>query len=82
MCFLQAHDERNYHIFYCMLEGMTAEEKRKLGLSRARDYTYLTIVSPLHPPPPLGLVHTTGLLLIIVLFHFRGTARSVTAEMT
>ncbi|XP_075871183.1 unconventional myosin-VIIa-like [Nelusetta ayraudi] len=39
----QAHDERNYHIFYCMLEGMTAEEKRKLGLSRARDYTYLTI---------------------------------------
>lgn len=25
---------------------MTADEKRKLGLSRARDYTYLTIVSP------------------------------------
>lgn len=44
--FLQAHDERNYHIFYCMLEGMTVDEKRKLGLSRARDYTYLTIVSP------------------------------------
>lgn len=52
--FLQAHDERNYHIFYCMLEGMTAEEKRKLGLSRARDYTYLTIVSPLHPPHRWG----------------------------
>ncbi|XP_053723481.1 unconventional myosin-VIIa-like isoform X15 [Synchiropus splendidus] len=38
----QARDERNYHIFYCMLEGMTGEEKQRLGLSRARDYTYLT----------------------------------------
>lgn len=42
--FLKAHDERNYHIFYCMLKGMTADEKRKLGLSKASDYTYLTIV--------------------------------------
>ncbi|XP_068601994.1 unconventional myosin-VIIa-like [Brachionichthys hirsutus] len=39
----QAYDERNYHVFYCMLKGMTAEEKRKLGLSKAADYTYLTI---------------------------------------
>ncbi|XP_031734564.1 myosin VIIAa isoform X2 [Anarrhichthys ocellatus] len=39
----QAHDERNYHVFYCMLRGMTAEEKRKLGLSKATDYTYLTM---------------------------------------
>uniref|UniRef100_A0A3B3XX06 Myosin VIIAa n=1 Tax=Poecilia mexicana TaxID=48701 RepID=A0A3B3XX06_9TELE len=41
----QAYDERNYHIFYCMLKGMTADEKKKLGLSKATDYTYLTIVS-------------------------------------
>ncbi|KAF3847133.1 hypothetical protein F7725_020161 [Dissostichus mawsoni] len=39
----QAHDERNYHVFYCMLKGMTPEEKKKLGLSRASDYTYLTM---------------------------------------
>ncbi|XP_057695019.1 unconventional myosin-VIIa-like isoform X3 [Corythoichthys intestinalis] len=39
----QAQDERNYHIFYCMLKGMTAEDKKKLGLSKATDYTYLTI---------------------------------------
>ncbi|XP_034024425.1 unconventional myosin-VIIa-like [Thalassophryne amazonica] len=39
----QAHNERNYHIFYCMLKGMTLEEKKKLGLSKATDYTYLTI---------------------------------------
>ncbi|KAK5869197.1 hypothetical protein PBY51_010146 [Eleginops maclovinus] len=39
----QAHDERNYHVFYCMLKGMTAEEKKKLGLSKATDYTYLTM---------------------------------------
>ncbi|XP_034557691.1 myosin VIIAa [Notolabrus celidotus] len=39
----QASDERNYHIFYCMLKGMTPDEKKKLGLSKATDYTYLTI---------------------------------------
>ncbi|XP_077578551.1 unconventional myosin-VIIa-like isoform X1 [Stigmatopora nigra] len=39
----QAQDERNYHIFYCMLKGMTAEDKKKLGLSKATDYTYLTM---------------------------------------
>ncbi|CAB1419783.1 unnamed protein product [Pleuronectes platessa] len=38
----QAFDERNYHIFYCMLRGMTPEEKKRLGLSKATDYTYLT----------------------------------------
>ncbi len=46
---LQAYDERNYHIFYCMLKGMTADEKKKLGLSKATDYTYLTIVSEVSP---------------------------------
>ncbi|XP_041851793.1 myosin VIIAa isoform X3 [Melanotaenia boesemani] len=39
----QAFDERNYHIFYCMLKGMTVDEKKKLGLTKATDYTYLTI---------------------------------------
>jgi len=42
---LQARDERNYHIFYCMLKGMTPDQKKKLGLGKAADYTYLTIVS-------------------------------------
>ncbi|XP_056138881.1 unconventional myosin-VIIa-like [Lampris incognitus] len=39
----QARDERNYHVFYCMLKGMTPDQKKKLGLSKATDYTYLTI---------------------------------------
>ncbi|XP_052387601.1 myosin VIIAa [Carassius gibelio] len=39
----QARDERNYHIFYCMLKGMTPDQKKKLGLGKASDYTYLTI---------------------------------------
>ncbi|XP_073784892.1 myosin VIIAa isoform X4 [Danio rerio] len=39
----QARDERNYHIFYCMLKGMTPDQKKQLGLSKATDYTYLTI---------------------------------------
>uniref|UniRef100_A0A8C1T6Q8 Myosin VIIAa n=1 Tax=Cyprinus carpio TaxID=7962 RepID=A0A8C1T6Q8_CYPCA len=41
----QARDERNYHIFYCMLKGMTPDQKKKLGLGKATDYTYLTIVN-------------------------------------
>ncbi|KAL4594080.1 unconventional myosin-VIIa-like [Arapaima gigas] len=39
----QAQDERNYHIFYCMLQGMALEEKKKLYLGMAEDYTYLTM---------------------------------------
>lgn len=34
-----------------MLKGMTADEKKKLGLSKATDYTYLTIVSNVSPSP-------------------------------
>ncbi|KAM4846699.1 unconventional myosin-VIIa isoform 5-T5 [Thomomys bottae] len=39
----QAPDERNYHVFYCMLEGMNEEQKKKLGLGQAADYHYLAM---------------------------------------
>uniref|UniRef100_W5K6V8 Unconventional myosin-VIIa-like n=1 Tax=Astyanax mexicanus TaxID=7994 RepID=W5K6V8_ASTMX len=39
----QAPDERNYHIFYCMLRGMSSDQKTKLGLGLATDYNYLTM---------------------------------------
>ncbi|RXN27013.1 unconventional myosin-VIIa-like isoform X2 [Labeo rohita] len=39
----QAADERNYHIFYCMLAGMSPDQKTKLGLGLATDYNYLTM---------------------------------------
>ncbi|XP_061103707.1 unconventional myosin-VIIa-like isoform X1 [Conger conger] len=39
----QAQDERNYHIFYCMLKGMTPAQKNDLNLGQATDYTYLTM---------------------------------------
>ncbi|NXP90579.1 MYO7A protein, partial [Passerina amoena] len=39
----QAQDERNYHVFYCMLRGMTLEQKKKLGLGKATDYNYLSM---------------------------------------
>lgn len=42
---LQAPDERNYHVFYCMLKGMAPEMKSKLGLGLATDYCYLTMVN-------------------------------------
>ncbi|OWK17807.1 hypothetical protein Celaphus_00009262, partial [Cervus elaphus hippelaphus] len=42
----QAPDERNYHVFYCMLEGMNEEQKKKLGLGQATDYNYLAMVRP------------------------------------
>lgn len=36
-----AKNERNYHVFYYMLAGCTAEEKESLHLSKASDYFYL-----------------------------------------
>ncbi|XP_059682856.1 unconventional myosin-VIIa isoform X5 [Gavia stellata] len=39
----QAQDERNYHVFYCMLRGMTMEQKKKLSLGKATDYNYLAM---------------------------------------
>ncbi|XP_011484715.1 unconventional myosin-VIIa [Oryzias latipes] len=38
----QAPEERNYHIFYCILAGLTAEEKKNLNLGKATDYAFLT----------------------------------------
>ena len=37
----QMRDERNYHIFYCMLAGMTPDEKAQLELKVHKDYWYL-----------------------------------------
>lgn len=44
----QAHGERNYHIFYCMLAGLSAKEKASLELGDAVSYTYLTQGKELH----------------------------------
>ncbi|XP_059483343.1 myosin-VIIa [Neocloeon triangulifer] len=38
----QSTDERNYHVFYCMLAGLSSEDKRKLELEDASHYKYLT----------------------------------------
>jgi hypothetical protein len=37
--------ERNYHIFYCMLAGLSKEHKDRLHLKEASHYKYLTGVS-------------------------------------
>uniref|UniRef100_A0A1I8ID91 Myosin VIIa n=1 Tax=Macrostomum lignano TaxID=282301 RepID=A0A1I8ID91_9PLAT len=37
----QAQGERNYHIFYCMLAGMTPQERSALELGQASEYHYL-----------------------------------------
>ncbi|XP_056133744.1 unconventional myosin-VIIa [Lampris incognitus] len=39
----QAPEERNYHIFYYMLMGMSAEQKKILSLENASQYNYLTM---------------------------------------
>ena len=41
----QSPKERNYHIFYCMLQGLSKEHKDKLYLKDASHYKYLTGVS-------------------------------------
>lgn len=38
----QNPNERNYHIFYCLLAGLPPDEKEKLFLGNAADYKYLT----------------------------------------
>lgn len=40
----QAPEERNYHMFYCMLAGITEEEKKTLNLGDATEYTFLNKV--------------------------------------
>ncbi|XP_018419003.1 PREDICTED: unconventional myosin-VIIb [Nanorana parkeri] len=39
----QAAGERNYHIFYCMLLGMSSEQKKQLNLGSCSDYKHLTV---------------------------------------
>ncbi|XP_051562758.1 unconventional myosin-VIIb-like [Myxocyprinus asiaticus] len=39
----QAPEERNYHIFYCMLMGMPPDQKKVLSLGNAAEYNYLTM---------------------------------------
>uniref|UniRef100_A0A8C8YM60 Unconventional myosin-VIIb n=1 Tax=Prolemur simus TaxID=1328070 RepID=A0A8C8YM60_PROSS len=39
----QAPEERNFHIFYCMLLGMRAEDKELLCLGTPSEYHYLTM---------------------------------------
>ncbi|XP_026160766.1 unconventional myosin-VIIa [Mastacembelus armatus] len=39
----QAPEERNYHIFYYMLMGMPAEQKKILSLGTAAEFNYLTM---------------------------------------
>jgi hypothetical protein len=40
----QAPDERNYHVFYEMLQGLASEAKEKYGLLTADKYFYLNQV--------------------------------------
>ena len=47
----QLEGERNYHIFYRLLLGLSRAELDKLGLTKAEDYYYLIQVSHLYELP-------------------------------
>ena len=38
----QANEERNYHVFYCLLAGLNRQEKESLELTEAEHYNVLT----------------------------------------
>ncbi|CAJ0583434.1 unnamed protein product, partial [Mesorhabditis spiculigera] len=38
----QSPGERNYHVFYCLLAGLSLEEKQQYDLTAPSDYFYLT----------------------------------------
>ncbi|XP_045535626.1 myosin-VIIa isoform X1 [Papilio machaon] len=38
----QSSEERNYHVFYCLLAGLSKDEKKKLELGEPKEYRYLS----------------------------------------
>lgn len=56
--------ERNYHIFYCMLAGMTKDEKARFDLQDATHYRYLTGVCTLFASSMYSSVDSHRLIAI------------------
>ncbi|MEQ2205310.1 hypothetical protein XENOCAPTIV_015398, partial [Xenoophorus captivus] len=47
-------EERNYHIFYCLMAGTTSEERKALNLEYSKEYVYLTKVFQINTTLPSG----------------------------
>uniref|UniRef100_A0A8C6FPY1 Myosin IXB n=1 Tax=Moschus moschiferus TaxID=68415 RepID=A0A8C6FPY1_MOSMO len=56
----QEKDERNYHVFYYLLLGVSEEERREFQLKQPEDYFYLNQVNSLKPQPQTRPLFPTG----------------------